>query len=29
LKWSCYRKILGQPINTESVQSAKVVMRKP
>jgi len=29
LNWTCSRKILGQPINTESVQSAKVVMRKP
>ena len=29
LNWSCSRKILGQPVNSESVQSAKVVMRKP
>jgi len=29
LSWTCSRKIQGQAINTESMQSAKVVMRKP
>jgi len=29
MDWRCSRKILGQTVNTESVQSAKVVMRKP
>jgi len=29
LNWSCSRTILGQAVNSESVQSAKVVMRRP
>jgi Tfp pilus assembly protein PilW len=29
VNWACSRKILGQAINSESVQSAKVVMRRP
>jgi len=29
LTWTCSRKILGKAVNTESVQSARVVMRKP
>jgi prepilin-type N-terminal cleavage/methylation domain-containing protein len=29
LTWTCSRKILGKAMNTESVQSARVVMRKP
>src|ERR1044072_6101476 len=29
LDWSCSRMIMGQVINTERVQSVKVVMRKP
>jgi len=29
LNWSCSRTVLRQAINSESVQSAKVVMRKP
>ena len=29
LTWSCSRTVSGQPDNTEGVQSAKVVMRKP
>jgi hypothetical protein len=29
LIWTCSRKILGRAVNTESVQSARVVMRKP
>ena len=29
LSWSCSRTILGQAVNSESVQSAKVVMRRP
>jgi len=29
LTWTCSRTVAGLPINTESVQSAKVVMRKP
>lgn len=28
LNWTCSRKILGAAINTESVQSAKIVIRK-
>ena len=28
LTWICSRKILGKSVNTESVQSAKVVIRK-
>jgi hypothetical protein len=28
LNWTCSRSILGQAVNTESVQSAKVVLRK-
>lgn len=28
LTWNCYRKILGSKVNTESMQSAKVVIRK-
>jgi Tfp pilus assembly protein PilW len=28
LTWTCSRKILGKAVNTESVQSAKVVIRK-
>ena len=28
LTWTCSRKILGQAVNTESVQSAKLVLRK-
>ncbi len=28
LTWTCSRKILGQAVNTESVQSAKIVLRK-
>ena len=28
LKWVCSRKIFGSPVNTESVQSAKIVIRK-
>lgn len=28
MTWTCSRKILGQSVNTESVQSAKIVMRK-
>jgi hypothetical protein len=28
LTWTCARKILGQSVNTESVQSAKFVLRK-
>lgn len=27
--WSCSRKILGQTVNSESIESAKVVMRRP
>jgi len=29
LTWTCSRKILGKAANSESVQSARVVMRKP
>ena len=29
LNWTCSRKILGKEMDTESVQSVKVVMRKP
>ena len=29
LTWNCSRKVSGLPVNTEGVQSAKVVMRKP
>ncbi|KAF0175870.1 MAG: Uncharacterized protein FD161_3176 [Limisphaerales bacterium] len=28
LNWTCSRTILGQAVNTESVQTAKIVMRK-
>lgn len=28
LNWSCSRTILGQAVNTESVQTAKIVLRK-
>ena|ERR1041385_4574606 len=28
LKWNCYRKILGSKLNTESMQSAKIVIRQ-
>jgi prepilin-type N-terminal cleavage/methylation domain-containing protein len=28
LTWTCSRKILGEAVNTESVQSAKIVIRK-
>jgi Tfp pilus assembly protein PilW len=28
LNWTCVRKILGQNVNSESVQSAKIVLRK-
>jgi hypothetical protein len=28
LTWNCYRKILGSKVNTESMQSAKIVIRK-
>jgi hypothetical protein len=27
MSWKCSRTILGQPVNTESVQTAKVVLR--
>ena len=28
LNWTCSRSILGQAVNTESVQTAKIVLRK-
>jgi hypothetical protein len=28
LTWVCSRKILGQPVNTESVQTARIILRK-